>query len=1197
MSFIRLLAKALFVLLGGCLSMPAQASTILYRTDAQLIAGSHRVVHARVIGKRATRGGPNQSIYTVTTLQVIEDFTGVAGDIIETWELGGVLGNQFLYVGGSVEYQVGQEVVVCLERGSLGYRSVAMGFSKFDVEPATGALRRNVGAAVVVGGALSLRERNFAEFRELARQTTGREPVAGVLSAAAPVAVESDPFTLLGTGWRWPVVDAGTPIRWFKNTTAAPPITTGDGVPEILATMSAWTTPPTARITLTYGGATSQTLAKGPFTGLPVDSSGVITFEDPGNEISGFTIAIGGGAGFLGSGATVNGHTFNEFTTGFVIFQNSADLAAIDPPLLDPVNFARILEHEVGHAIGLGHTPTDGSVTNADTNIMFPFCCDTTTPVPPALGANDVAGLTFIYPVPAPPACTYSLSPLSSEPTSAAGGGIANVTTGSGCSWTAVSNSPSFLTITLGGGGSGPGVVNYGLTQNTSSVPRTGTMTIAGQIFVVYQGPNATAPCTYAINPTAATVGAAAGGGALTVTARDGCAWTTTSNSSFLTVTTGAGTGTGPVVYAVTANGAFTRAATLTIGGQVFTLTQLGAGASVSLDKPSLNFAAALSGPTVTAQTSPQSIRLSQSAGPAVSWTATSNQPWLVVSPTSGTGDRDLTVSVNPAGFAIPAPLTGQISVTLNGAAHTVEPVAVNLSTYHAGTTVNPIGLVDTPADRSTGVTGSIAFTGWALDDIEVENVYICRAAVANEPAPIDQRCAGNAQIFVGGGVFIEGARPDVQTAAPSYPRSYQAGWGFMVLTNLLPNQGNGVFLFHVYAVDREGQFRVLGSRTLTCDNANGIVPFGTIDTPGQGDTVSGNQFVNFGWALAPRPSDPMIPVDGSTINVFVDGVALGTVDYGHARNDIITLFPGYQNTNGAVGFRIIDTTLLTNGLHTIVWNATDGLGRTGGLGSRFFRVANSGASLTHADARLTAVSAAEIAKLPPAATPIAVKRGWDDMAPWRSFVTTTGRPVVRGEELDRFEFEFGGSAGDAYAGFLRVGSKFAPLPVGSRLDGRRFIWAPGLGFIGAYDLVFVRLTGNVPVSRQDVQVVLHAKGSGHTGPQVVIDLPTAQQEIDGSFVVAGWGLDLGAVQGTGVEFLQVWAYPLGSEGAFFIGAPAYGGRRPDVAAVHGDQFVESGFGLAVSGLLPGTYDLAVFAWSNVADDYVPARVVRVTVK
>ena len=193
-------------------------------------------------------------------------------------------------------------------------------------------------------------------------------------------------------------------------------------------------------------------------------------------------------------------------------------------------------------------------------------------------------------------------------------------------------------------------------------------------------------------------------------------------------------------------------------------------------------------------------------------------------------------------------------------------PITVNLQTYHHGTTVNPIGLIDTPLDNTTGVTGSIPFTGWALDDIEVANVFICRNNVAGEPAPIDPNCGGNAQIFVGAGVFIDGSRTDVQAAAPTYPVSHRAGWGFMVLTNMLPNQGNGTYVFHAYAIDREGQVRVLGTRTLVVDNANATVPFGTIDTPGQGDTVSGNQFVNFGWALTQQPK--VIPFNGSTISV-----------------------------------------------------------------------------------------------------------------------------------------------------------------------------------------------------------------------------------------------------------------------------------------------------------------------------------------
>ena len=62
-------------------------------------------------------------------------------------------------------------------------------------------------------------------------------------------------------------------------------------------------------------------------------------------------------------------------------------------------------------------------------------------------------------------------------------------------------------------------------------------------------------------------------------------------------------------------------------------------------------------------------------------------------------------------------------------------------------------------------------------------------------------------------------------------------------------------------------------------------------------------------------------------------------------------------------------------------------------------------------------------------------------------------------------------------------------------------------------------------------------------------------------------------------------------------GVAGYGGERLDVAALFGDRFRESGYGLTVQGLEPGTYDLAVFAWSTAAQTFVPARVVRVTVK
>jgi hypothetical protein len=80
-----------------------------------------------------------------------------------------------------------------------------------------------------------------------------------------------------------------------------------------------------------------------------------------------------------------------------------------------------------------------------------------------------------------------------------------------------------------------------------------------------------------------------------------------------------------------------------------------------------------------------------------------------------------------------------------------------------------------------------------------------------------------------------------------------------MLLTNFLPNNGgspgpgNGTYRLHAIATNKAGQSFDLGTRSITVDNAHAAKPFGTIDTPVQGGTASGNAFVNFGWAMPPR--------------------------------------------------------------------------------------------------------------------------------------------------------------------------------------------------------------------------------------------------------------------------------------------------------------------------------------------------------
>src|SRR5438128_10071122 len=67
----------------------------------------------------------------------------------------------------------------------------------------------------------------------------------------------------------------------------------------------------------------------------------------------------------------------------------------------------------------------------------------------------------------------------------------------------------------------------------------------------------------------------------------------------------------------------------------------------------------------------------------------------------------------------------------------------------------------------------------------------------------------------------------------------------------------------------------------------------------------------------------------------------MGNPTYNNFRSDIASLFPGYANSGGAVGYYYLDTTKLANGVHTISWNAFDNQGHGEGLGSRYFNVFN----------------------------------------------------------------------------------------------------------------------------------------------------------------------------------------------------------------------------------------------------------------
>jgi hypothetical protein len=477
----------------------------------------------------------------------------------------------------------------------------------------------------------------------------------------------------------------------------------------------------------------------------------------------------------------------------------------------------------------------------------------------------------------------------------------------------------------------------------------------------------------------------------------------------------------------------------------------------IQVNPGQLQFVADTSGSVGDSRT----IYVNKSGEGTLDWDVSDSENWIIFTPRSGTNRGVVEVTVDAHGLA-PGTYTGAVFFSSPNAANSPIAVNVTLTVYESGQTSAPFGSFDTPAHGAV-VYSSVPFTGWALDDVGMEKVELFREDMGS-------------LVYIGDAVFVEGARPDVERAYPGYPNNNKAGWGYMMLTNYLPNQGNGTFTIHAAATDVEGHRVTLGSKTVIADNANAVKPFGAIDTPPQGGVVSGNNYVNFGWVLTPLPNT--IPADGSTLWVWVDGVPLGHPVYNQYRQDIAELFPDYNNSNGAVGYFYLDTTPYDNGVHTIQWTAADDAGNTDGIGSRYFTIQNSDfpQQAENRGLRLSAWNPPDLLNSPKDFGPVIFRKGCDkDPQPELIYPDDDGVITVEIKELGRLELRLEMNITAAYQ---VVEQRYGPLPWGSFLDRETgiFYWQPGPGYVGRYRLIFIAADDSGKQTRKDVEVIIRSK-------------------------------------------------------------------------------------------------------------------------
>ena len=271
---------------------------------------------------------------------------------------------------------------------------------------------------------------------------------------------------------------------------------------------------------------------------------------------------------------------------------------------------------------------TVGSNASGSGNGSVAFSVAATTG-PTRSGSLTIAGQKFT--VNQGQGCTFSLSSNTGTAPAAGSSGQFEVRSAAGCGWSASSNA-SWLTITSGATGTSTGTVGFTAAANTGP-QRSGVITVNGQTFTLTQD----AGCSYTISPSNQNIGNGGGNVSVSVTAPAGCAWSASSNASWIGISSGAtGSGPGTVQLVVAATSDAARNGTVTIANQTFTVIQAGCAFSI-----------APANATVPAGGGTGSFAVSASGSCA--WTATSNAPWISIT-SGGTGTGAGTVQFSAAG-------------------------------------------------------------------------------------------------------------------------------------------------------------------------------------------------------------------------------------------------------------------------------------------------------------------------------------------------------------------------------------------------------------------------------------------------------------------------------------------------------------------------------------------------------------------
>ena len=407
-----LIFVSLFLL---CSAHPSLATTVTLPSDDDMLIGARAILRGKVVAIESNIDPQDNRIYTYITVKVQEVFKGqIAERRIVLKELGGQVGERASVIFGNPQYKRGESVLLYLDTWADGsLRTYQMFLGKFNIvnDPITGeeiAVRSSPdenttilkehlhphGATGQSTERLALRRYIRMVRNRLAATWQRSVQFDSEVYANKPLHAEPAEYaSIAGKGEISPNFTFLGPLRFFEPDSGQPVLLTLNPNPgnpavvlnaaDVAAAGGAWSNVAGCALQVTYSGPLDQCYVG---TGLP----GIHVISNNCDGRNGATpgcanILAWGGVSQTGSQTrTINGTTFGQTTQGFVSMNPySACNFGVS------CNVREILTHEIGHALGLGHSQFSDATMAAFAH--FDGRCA-------SIRQDDVNGIVAIYP-------------------------------------------------------------------------------------------------------------------------------------------------------------------------------------------------------------------------------------------------------------------------------------------------------------------------------------------------------------------------------------------------------------------------------------------------------------------------------------------------------------------------------------------------------------------------------------------------------------------------------------------------------------------------------------------------------------------------------------------------------------------------------------------------------------------------------